>query len=104
MIVELKNDQKGPAEKPDTAKNIYTIYDDEDEDKQVKEESKSEEQGESKLSRELRRLHTSYNPTEEVIKGEPSNTPVRDGNVVVTGNVTPVPIEVPISVKAEYIE
>ena len=25
LIDELKNDQKGPAEKPDTAKNIYTI-------------------------------------------------------------------------------
>ena len=29
---------------------------------------------------------------------------MRDGNVVVTGNVNPVPIEVPSSVKEEYVE
>ena len=55
LIVELKNEPKGPEE----AKKVYTIYDDEDEDKRFKEETESKEPGESKLSRELRRLHTS---------------------------------------------
>ena len=56
------------------SRKISTIYDDEDEDKQVKEETKSREPEESKLSRELRRLHMSYNPTEEIIKEEPMST------------------------------
>ena len=55
LIVELTNEQNRPAE----AKKVYTIYDDEDEDEIVKVETESQEQGELKLSRELRRLHTS---------------------------------------------
>ena len=39
LIVELKNEQKRPAE----AKKVYTIYDDEDEDEVVKEETESQE-------------------------------------------------------------
>ena len=43
----------------------------------------------------MRRLHTSYNSTKKEDEAETGKPAVRDGNVVVTGNVSPVPIEVP---------
>ena len=61
LIVKLRNEPK----EPEKAKKIYTIYEDGVKTKKAKEESEAKEQGESKLSRELRRLHTSYNPTNE---------------------------------------
>ena len=52
----------------------------------------------NRLEREMRRLDTSYNRT---VKTEDTEN-VRDGNVVVTGNSTAVPIEMPKEEEANY--
>ena len=45
----------------------------------------------NQLNRELRHLETSYNPTMKMEEAKD----VREGNVIVTGNSTAVPIEMP---------
>ena len=91
LIVELKT---GPKE-PEGSKNIYTICDNEHIRSVTEVPTESKQAGKSRLSREMRRLHTSYNPTKKEDEAETGKPAVRDGNVVVTGNVSPVPIEVP---------
>ena len=56
------------------------------------------------MSRKMRRLHTLYNPTKKEDDTETGNSAVRDGKMVVTGNVSPVPIEVPSEAETKYME
>ena len=55
----------------------------------------------TKLERELKKLDTSYNPTVSDTEEKPA---VRDGNVVVTGDVNPLPIEIPKEETADFAE
>ena len=52
------------------------------------------------LNRELRRLETSYNPTMKMEEAKDVN----EGNVIVTGNSTAVPIEMPKEEIINYCE
>ena len=52
----------------------------------------------------MRRFYTSYNPTKKEDEEETGKPAVCDGNVVVTGNIRPVLIELPSEAEAKYIE
>ena len=55
----------------------------------------------TKLERELKKLDISYNP---MARDTEENPIVRDGNVVVTGEVNPLPIEIPKEETSDFVE
>ena len=69
LIVELKTGLK----EPEGSKNIYTICDDEHKDSVTEVPTESKQPGESRLSREMRRLHTSYNLRRKRMRQKPVN-------------------------------
>ena len=88
VIVEIKDLPENDSTK------IYSLPDDENkgESKITKNEKNEPKVEITKLEREMRKLDTSYNPTVRDTGEKPT---VRDDNVVVTGDINPLPIEVP---------
>ena len=86
-----KNDDKNTTE-------LREIHGDKND--KIEKLEKLKENEPNRLNRELRRLETSYNPTMKMEEAKD----VREGNVIVTGNSTTVPIEMPKEEITNYCE